>query len=145
MYRTREWLFERIREDHRLDPKASLQALAMRHQVSQAAVAEALCLAFPVRQKRERPSVLAPVKPAIDQMLREDLSAPPGERLTIRQIVERLRTEQGFTRGSYSTVRDYVRLRRAALAKEAGAAGAAPAGGPAQPATGGAGLPPATD
>ncbi|MFI1469196.1 hypothetical protein [Streptomyces wuyuanensis] len=143
MYRTREWLFERIREDHRLDPEASLQALAMRHQVSQAAVAEALSVAFPVRQKRERPSVLAPVKPAIDQMLREDLSAPPGERLTIRQIVERLRTEQGFTRGSYSTVRDYVRLRRAALAKEAG--GAVPAGGSALPATDGAGLPPGTD
>ncbi|MFJ6632527.1 hypothetical protein ACIQMR_14165 [Streptomyces sp. NPDC091376] len=90
----------------------------MRHRVSQAVVAEALSVAFTVHQKRERPSVLAPVKPAIDLMLREELGAPPGRRLTIRQVIERLRTEEGFTRASYSTVRDYVRLRRATLAQE---------------------------
>ncbi|MEW2555017.1 hypothetical protein AB0957_25210, partial [Streptomyces zhihengii] len=48
-------------------------------------------------------------------MLTEDLHRPPRERHTVRRILERLAVEHDFTAASYSTVRDYVRLRRAEL------------------------------
>ncbi|MBM9617604.1 hypothetical protein [Streptomyces zhihengii] len=115
MYRSREWILDRIRGDHRRSPHTPLQVLASRHRVSQRMVAEALALDLPYRARRPRHGLLAPVRPAIDRMLTEDLHRPPRERHTVRRILERLAAEHDFTAASYSTVRDYVRLRRAEL------------------------------
>ncbi|MFE0631872.1 hypothetical protein ACFW3D_33585 [Streptomyces sp. NPDC058864] len=120
MYRERDWILDRIREDHRLRPDTPLQQLAMRHRVSLAIVAEALSLPSPLRRRPPRTLLLEPVRDAIDRMLMQDLDAPPGARHTISRIIERLRTEEDFTGASYSTVRDHVRARRVALAEEAG-------------------------
>jgi hypothetical protein len=62
---------------------------------------------------------LEPVKVLIDAMLSEDLQAPRKQRHTVRRIFARLADEHGFSGASYSTVRDYVRVRRAEI--EAGA------------------------
>ncbi|PRH77728.1 hypothetical protein C6N75_18755, partial [Streptomyces solincola] len=57
--------------------------------------------------------------PAIELMLLQEREAAARRGHTIRGIVERLRVEEDFTAASYSTVRDYVRRRRLALAQEA--------------------------
>lgn len=118
VYRERDWVLDRIREDHRLRPDTPPQQLAMRHRVSLAIVAEALSLPSPARRRPPRTLLLEPVKDAIDRMLLQDLGTPPGSRHTISRIIERLRTEEDFTAASYSTVRDHVRARRIALAQE---------------------------
>lgn len=119
MYRSREWVLDRIRGDHRRSPQTPLHVLASRHRVSQRVVAEALALDLPERARRPRRGLLAPVRPAIDLMLAEDLRRPARDRHTVRRILERLAAEHGFTSASYSTVRDYVRLRRTELAAAA--------------------------
>lgn len=118
MYRSREWILDSIRKDHRRHPDATLQQLAFRNRVSQRVVAEALSVPMPLKRKRARRNVLDPVKAAIDRILLQELdgSLPAGQSVT--RIVERLRTEESFTRASYSTVRAYVQARRAALAEQ---------------------------
>lgn len=62
-----------------------------------------------------RPSpVLDPVKPVIDQWLREDEDRPPKQRHTAKRIYQRLTTEYDF-QGAESTVRRYVGQRRQQL------------------------------
>jgi hypothetical protein len=63
---------------------------------------------------------LAPFKAAIDAMLTEDTTAPRKQRHTARRILARLLDEHGAQELSYSTVRDYVRIRRAQIDVEAG-------------------------
>jgi len=63
---------------------------------------------------------LDPFKDAIDQMLRADLDAPRKQRHTATRVLSRLVEEHGATDVSYSTVRDYVRVRRAQIDLEAG-------------------------
>jgi hypothetical protein len=63
---------------------------------------------------------LAPFKAAIDEMLIADLSAPRKQRHTVRRVLARLVAEHDAGDLSYSTVRDYVAVRRAQLAAEAG-------------------------
>ncbi|NYE20008.1 IS21 family transposase [Microbacterium immunditiarum] len=63
---------------------------------------------------------LDPFKTAIDEMLRQDLDAPRKQRHTATRILVRLADENGATDLSYSTVRDYVRIRRAQIDIEAG-------------------------
>ena len=55
---------------------------------------------------------LAAFTAAIDRILDDDRSAPPKQRHTAKRIHERLRAENGFA-GGYTTVKDYVRERRA--------------------------------
>ncbi len=62
---------------------------------------------------------LDPVMPLVDAMLREDLSAPRKQRHTARRVLARLADEHGVRDLSYSTVRDYVRLRRPEINAEA--------------------------
>ncbi|MFH8369608.1 hypothetical protein [Streptomyces sp. NPDC018031] len=132
MYRSREWVLDRIRQDHRSNPHLAVQVLASRHRVSRSTVAEALSLTLPAPEPRRRQSVLTPVRAAIDRMLLEDLRGPAAQRHTVRRILERLATEHGFTLASYSTVRDHVRIRRAELAeREAGRAPDTASGPPA--------------
>ncbi|MFI9076798.1 IS21 family transposase [Streptomyces sioyaensis] len=120
MYRSREWLFERIRRDRRLDPGVSGRALALRYKVSRNTVAEALRAPVPRRRKKPPPrvSVLEPVKGFIDAMLRADVVGPRKQRHTIERIVVRLAAEHDFELASYSTVREYVRKRRPAIVLE---------------------------
>lgn len=63
---------------------------------------------------------LEPFKAAIDAMLTEDTTAPRKQRHTARRILARLIEEHGAADLSYSTVRDYVRVRRAQIDVEAG-------------------------
>ena len=62
---------------------------------------------------------LDPFKSAIDAMLTADVDAPHKQRHTTPRILARLADEHGAQRLSYSTVRDYVRVRRAQIDVEA--------------------------
>lgn len=58
--------------------------------------------------------------PAIDAMLTEDTTAPRKQRQTARRLLHRRIEEHTAEELSYSTVRDYVRVRRAQIDMEAG-------------------------
>jgi transposase len=114
-------LFEAIRRDHRRDG-LSVRALADRHGVHRRTVRQALEAAAP--PERKRPVRVAPrmdpVKPLIDVMLRQDLDAPRKQRHTVRRIFGRLIDEHGVTTVCYSSVREYVAVRRPQIWAEAG-------------------------
>lgn len=117
-------LFEAIRRDARRE-ELSIRALAERHGVHRRTVRAALVSASPpVRKPRRSPAPkLDPVKPVIDAMLREDLSAPRKQRHTATRIWTRLIEEHGQRELSYSAVRDYVCRRRREIAAEDGKGG----------------------
>lgn len=114
-------LFARIRRDARVEG-LSVRALAARHKVHRRTVRQALEAAIPPDRKPRRGVAwrLEPFKTAIDQMLVDDTAAPRKQRHTARRILARLIEERGATELSYSTVRDYVRVRRAQIDLEAG-------------------------
>jgi transposase len=114
-------LFAQIRRDARVE-RASIRELARRHQVARKTVRKALSSPVPPERKTpERSSPrLDPFKLAIDAMLVEDTTAPRKQRHTARRILARLIEEHGAEELSYSTVRDYVRVRRAQIDVEAG-------------------------
>ena len=120
MRRSREWLYEQIRRDRRLDPAASGRELAEKYKISRNTVAKALKTPVPAVRKAPPPrvSVLAPAHGWIDEMLRADESAPRKQRHTIDRIRARLVMEHDFDLGSYSLVRDYVARRRPQIAAE---------------------------
>ncbi|WP_165069019.1 IS21 family transposase [Marisediminicola senii] len=114
-------LFASIRRDSRIEG-LSVRELARRHGVHRRTVRAALESAEPPPRKvqvRVAPR-LAPFKEIIDQMLRVDLDAPKKQRHTATRILARLAEEHGATELSYSTVRDYVRVRRAEIEIAAG-------------------------
>jgi len=115
-------LFEAIRRDRRLDEGVSVRGLADRYGVHRRTVRQALSSAVPPERKmpvRAAPR-LDPARVLIDAMLREDLDAPRKQRHTARRILARLVDEHAMTAITYSTVRDYVRLRRPQIWAEAG-------------------------
>lgn len=114
-------LFARIRRDARVEG-LSVRALAARYKVHRRTVRQALESASPPpRKPREAVARrLEPFKAAIDAMLIEDTTAPRKQRHTARRILARLIEEHGAEELSYSTVRDYVRVRRAQVDVEAG-------------------------
>ncbi|WP_115789412.1 IS21 family transposase [Arthrobacter silvisoli] len=114
-------LFARIRRDARIEG-LSIRELARRHGVHRRTVRQALESAEPPSRKPRRgvSHRLEPFKAAIDQMLIEDTSAPRKQRHTARRILARLIEEHDAELLSYSTVRDYVRVRRAQIDVEAG-------------------------
>lgn len=114
-------LFAGIRRDARVDG-LSIRELARRHGVHRRTVRSALAAAEPPERKRPvRVSPrLEPFKEAIDAMLRADLDAPRKQRHTATRILARLVEEHDARDVSYSTVRDYVRVQRAAIEVEAG-------------------------
>jgi len=114
-------LFAGIRRDARVEG-LSIRELARRHNVHRRTVRQALATAEPPARKvpdRVAPR-LDPFKPAIDEMLRADLGAPRKQRHTARRIHARLVEEHDVVGLSYSTVRDWVRVRRAQIDVEAG-------------------------
>lgn len=114
-------LFEAIRRDRQRE-ELSVRALAHRYGVHRRTVQQALaCPVPPPRKRRTQPAPkLDPAKPLIDAMLREDLTAPRKQRHTARRVLARLVDEHGVTDITYSTVRDYVRVRRVEINAEAG-------------------------
>jgi transposase len=114
-------LFARIRRDARIEG-LSIRELARRHNVHRRTVRQALESAEPPERKPRRgvSPRLEPFKATIDQMLVEDTTAPRKQRHTARRILARLIEERDATVLSYSTVRDYVRVRRAQIDVEAG-------------------------
>ncbi|CAN7330490.1 IS21 family transposase [Arthrobacter sp. LjRoot14] len=114
-------LFARIRRDARVEG-LSVRALAVKHKVHRRTVRQALESAAPPERKPRQGVAwrLEPFKSAIDAMLVEDTSAPRKQRHTARRILARLVEEHGAEDLSYSTVRDYVRVRRAQVDVEAG-------------------------
>ncbi len=114
-------MYEQIRRDRRNDPQVSIRTLAERYRVHRREVRRALANAVPPSRKAlpsRVTTVLDPVKPVIDAMLREDLAAPRKQRHTTRRIFTRLARERGFTAASYSTVLNYVNERRREIAEE---------------------------
>lgn len=121
MARSKVELFEAIRRDHRRE-ELSIRGLADRYRVHRRTVREALASAAPPPRKtpvRAAPR-LDPAKELIDAMLRADLDAPRKQRHTARRVHARLVDEHGQSEITYSTVRDYVRVRRPEIWAEAG-------------------------
>lgn len=114
-------LFAEIRRDARVDG-LSIRALAGKYRVSRNTVRQALASAVPPPRKTpvRRSPRLEPFKTVIDAMLLADTTAPRKQRHTARRVLHRLIEEHGATELSYSTVRDYVRIRRAQIDVEAG-------------------------
>ncbi|RFA06593.1 transposase, partial [Subtercola boreus] len=116
--------FAQIRRDERVEG-LSIRELARRHSVGRETVRQALRQAEPPAKKprvRSAPR-LDVFKAIIDRMLTDDLTAPKKQRHTARRVFARLADEHGATELSYSTVRNYVRLRRAQINTDAGRLG----------------------
>jgi len=114
-------LFAAIRRDERVEG-LSIRELARRHGVHRRTVRAALADAEPPPRKasvRAAPR-LDPYKAAVDEMLKAALLAPRKQRHTARRVHARLVEEHGAAGLSYSTVRDWVRVRRAVIDVEAG-------------------------
>jgi transposase len=114
-------LFAQIRRDARVEG-LSVRALAVRHGVHRRTVRQALESAAPPERKPRRgvSRRLEPFKGPIDAMLIEDTTAPRKQRHTARRVLARLIEDHGAQELSYSTVRDYVRVRRAQIDVDAG-------------------------
>ncbi|MCS3790032.1 ribosomal protein L37AE/L43A [Tsukamurella ocularis] len=114
-------LLAQIRRDARVEG-LSIRALVRKHGVHRRTVRQALSSAEP--PPRKTPDRSAPrldrFKPVIDAMLRPDVDAPRKQRHTATRIRERLAIEHNADELSHSTVRDYVRIRRAQIEVEAG-------------------------
>jgi hypothetical protein len=115
-------LFARIRRDARVR-SLSIRGLAREHRVSRRTVRPALAAAEPPVRRvhaREAPK-LGPLKGVVDAMLLADLDAPRKQRHTAQRIFDRLVDDYQAVI-SYSTVRQYVKARRTAIAVESGIA-----------------------
>ena len=113
MYRSREWLYERICGDRRSDPTVSARALTQRYRVSRNTVAQVLASLVPLKWKKPpRKRVLELVAGVVHALMREDVDALRKQRHTIDQIVQRLAAELGFEHASYSAIRDHVHKQR---------------------------------
>ena len=113
-------LFARIRRDARIHG-SSIRALAKEYRVSRRTVRQALAAAEPPARRvsaRAAPK-LDRFRSVIDEMLIVDLDAPRKQRHTAQRVFDRLVDERQAVI-SYSTVRQYVKARRAEVAFESG-------------------------
>jgi len=105
---------EQIRRAFFIEGKSIRQIARDRHhdrRTVRAAIRDAGPSSYKLTHPRPRP-VLGPFVAIIDRWLAEDQLSPPKQRHTGRRIYHRLIEEHGYT-GGESTVRDYVRQRRA--------------------------------
>lgn len=113
-------LFAQVRRVARVEG-LGIRALVRKYQVGRTTVRLALESAMPPAKKprvRSAPR-LDGCKAAIDAMLVEDLTVPKKQRHTAKRVFARLIEEHG-AQLSYSTVRDYVRVRRVEIEIESG-------------------------
>src|SRR5918994_6558874 len=92
----------------------SRREAARRFGIDPRTVAKMLAFSVPPGYRRSRPPArpkLDPFTGIIDQILDDDASIPAKQRHTAKRIFERLRDEHGYG-GGYTTVKDYVRVRR---------------------------------
>jgi transposase len=104
--------YARIRRAHR--DGLSVRTIAKHHHHSRRKVREALAEAEPrnyTRRKAKSAPKQDPVKPIIDQMLRDAATTPPKQRHTATQIYRRLKAEHAYA-GGYDQVRRYVQRRQ---------------------------------
>ncbi|MBT2535111.1 IS21 family transposase [Arthrobacter sp. ISL-69] len=115
-------LFAKIRRDARVRG-LSIRSISRENRVSRRTVRQALAAAEPPARKTPSRSApkLGPLRAAIDEMLLADLDAPRKQRHTAQRIFDRLIDEHQAVI-SYSTVRQYVKARRAVIAVESGKA-----------------------
>lgn len=113
--------FAAIRHDARVGG-LSIRELAAKYRVHRRTVRQPLASAMPPPRKTpvRRSPRLDPFKTVIDEMLWADTTAPRKQRHTARRVLHRLIEEHDASELSYSTVRDYVRVRRAQIDVEAG-------------------------
>ncbi|WNI33392.1 hypothetical protein [Streptomyces sp. ITFR-6] len=118
---SKQELFDRIRRDS-WQQKLSIRSLSRKYGVHRRLVREALTssMVAPRKMPRRVSPRMEPYKKTVDKWLREDLEAPRKQRHTAKRIGARLEEEFGVTL-AYTTVRDFVTVRRRAIAEEAGA------------------------
>ena len=107
-------LYGRVRHACQIEGLSQREA-ARRFGLHRTTVRKMLAFSVPPGYRRTKPPArpkLDPFTSIIDRILEADRSAPPKQRHTAKRIYERLRAEHGF-KGSYTTVKDYVRERRA--------------------------------
>lgn len=109
-------LYEQIRREYE-HGAGTIRAVARKFGVHRREVRKALASAIPPERKipeRERPKLAAAI-PFIDEILGADRKAPRKQRHTAHRIWRRLRREMPAVDVAESTVRQYVRERKAAL------------------------------
>ena len=109
-------LYEQIRREYE-HGSGTIRAVSRKLGVHRREVRRALASAIAVQRKvpdREHPK-LGPAIPFIDAILEADRKAPRKQRHTAHRIWTRLRRELPEVDVSGSTVRRYVRLRKAAM------------------------------
>src|SRR2546426_7729518 len=109
-------LFEQIRREYE-HGVGTIQGVARKLGVHRRLVREALADAMPKERKkpeRELPK-LSEAIPLVDAILTADRKAPRKQRHTAHRIYDRLRVEMPAVSVAESTVREYVREKKAAL------------------------------
>ena len=109
-------LYEQIRREYE-HGSGTIRAIARKLGVHRREVRKALASAMPAERKipeRERPKLAAAI-PFIDAILESDRKAPGKQRHTAHRIWTRWRREMPEVAVAESTVRQYVRARKAAL------------------------------
>ena len=107
-------LYEQIRQEYE-HGTGTIRAVARKLGLHRREVRKALASAMPAGRKvpeRERPKLRA-VIPFIDAILEADRKAPRKQRHTAHRIWMRLRREKPEAEVAESTVRQYVRARKA--------------------------------
>lgn len=109
-------LFEQLRRDYQFGG-LSIRSLARRYGIHRRTVRQALASALPpLRKSASRPQPrLSPIRDFIDAILAADLHAPRKQRHTAHRIFTRLQAEHPDCLIAESTVRQYVRQRKAEL------------------------------
>ncbi len=109
-------LYEQIRQEYE-HGAGTIRAMARKLGVHRREGRKAIASAMPAERKvpeRERPKLAAAI-PFIDAILEADRKAPRKQRHTAHRIWMRLRREMPEAEVAESTVRRYVRARKAAM------------------------------
>ena len=109
-------LYKRLRREYE-HGLGTISGVAQKYKVHRRTVRAALKAAVPPKRRvtpRERPKMALAI-PFIDAILENDLKAPFSQRHTAHQIWDRMQIEMPASDIGESTVRAYVRVRKAEL------------------------------